>query len=203
VSPAPPRRAYAFEILGEHHDRAAFTCGVEALDRYLRVQAGQEMRRGYATVFVVTDRMTGEVLGYHTLSMTGIPVDLVPEAIRRKLPRYPTVPAVLLGRLAVSTTARGEGLGRALLIHGLRRATAAEVAWAVFAVDAKDDAARSFYGHYGFRSLLDDPNHLFLTRAQVEAALTGDRQPAGRAGHPVIDPAGPGSGARPAPCDHC
>lgn len=36
-------------------------------------------------------------------------------------------------------------------------------------VDAIDDAARRFYTKFGFKSLLDDRNHLFLSIKAVRA----------------------------------
>jgi predicted GNAT family N-acyltransferase len=89
------------------------------------------------------------------------------------MPRYPTVPAVRLGRLAVSLHSRGTGLGSHLLMDAVARSLRSEVAWAAFLVDAKDDTARSFYAKYGFRSLLDDPSHLFLARKTIAPLFGG------------------------------
>lgn len=152
----------------EHgHVRETFRCGVEALDRYLREQASQDARRSVATVLVAVERDTGLIHGFYTLSMAAVLLDRLPEALHRKMPRYPTVPAVRLGRLAVSLDARGTGLGAHLLMDAMARSLRSEIAWAAFLVDAKDDAARSFYVKYGFRSLGDDPDHLFLIRKTI------------------------------------
>lgn len=158
---------YVVELLAAGHDRGSFSCGVAALDRYLAVQATQDLRRGYATVFVTMEASTGALVGFYTLSMSSITVELLPEAMRKKLPRYPLVPAVRLGRLAVSTAARGRGLGRNQLLDAMRRALESDIAWAMFAVDAKDDVARSFYRQFGFLELADDALHLFLPRETV------------------------------------
>jgi len=158
------------ELLDGQVDRSAFACGVEALDRYLRQQASQDARRGFAAVYVALGE-DSRVLGYYTLSMAGVPVDLVPSELRSKMPRYPSVPAIRLGRLAVCLEARGRGLGEFLLIDAMHRAVRNEVAWAAFIVDAKDENARAFYLKYGFLAFSDDLNHLFLPRATVERAL--------------------------------
>jgi GNAT superfamily N-acetyltransferase len=157
--------------LDQRHDRQEFRCGVAALDRYLCEQAGQDVRRNVATVLVAEDRATVAVHGFYTLAMAGVLLDRLPEPLRRKMPRYPTVPAVRLGRLAVSLGARGSGLGAHLLMDAMSRSLRNEVAWAAFLVDAKNDVARSFYARYGFQSLLDDPHHLFLVRRSVEPLL--------------------------------
>ncbi len=164
----PLRERYAVVPLGTSHDREAFRCGVEALDRYFRQQASQDVRRNVASVFVAEERNSGTIHGFYALSMAAVLLDRLPVLLRRKMPRYPTVPAVRLGRLAVALDARGTGLGAHLLMDAMARSLESQIAWAAFLVDAKNDSARSFYARYGFRSLLDDPSHLFLIRATIE-----------------------------------
>jgi uncharacterized protein (DUF1778 family) len=104
---------FRVELLNAAHNRAAFSCGVPALDRYLVQQAGQEMRRGVARVFVLCEQGFIDVLGYYTLSPTSIDYGDLPAEISKRLPRYPTLPALLLGRLAVEARRQGQGLGLA------------------------------------------------------------------------------------------
>lgn len=146
--------------------------GVEPLDRYLERQASQDARRKVATVFVAEDAATGLIRGFYTLSMAAVLLDKLPDAVAKRMPRYPSVPAVRLGRLGVHVDAQGTGLGAHLLLNAMDRSLKSEVAWAAFLVDAKDDTARSFYARYGFRPLLDDPNHLCLMRATIEPLFT-------------------------------
>lgn len=169
----PLDERYTVVPLDRRHDRGAFRCGVEALDRYLREQASQDARRDVATVFVAEAQDTGAVHGFYTLSMAAVLLDRLPESLQRQMPRYPSVPAVRLGRLAVSLRARGTGLGAHLLMDAMARSLRSEVAWAAFLVDAKDDAARSFYTKCGFHSLLDDRSHLFVARKTIEPLLGG------------------------------
>jgi GNAT superfamily N-acetyltransferase len=166
-------------------DRDGFTCGVEALDRYLRQQAVQDARRGFAAVYVAVQEGSG-ILGYYTLSMAGVPIVDVPADLRSKMPRYPSVPAVRLGRLAVALEARGRGVGQYLLMDAMQRALRNEVAWAAFIVDAKDEQARDFYIRYGFLAFADNPNHLFLPHGTVQMAFGKLLSPASarrRSGH--------------------
>lgn len=166
---APARDGrYAVQALNRGHDRAAFTCGVEALDRYLRQQALQDARRGFAAVFVALARAQSEILGYYAVSMGGVALDLVPEEIRRRMPRYPSVPAIRLGRLAVATAAQGRGLGTFLLMDAMQRGLRSEVAWAAFLVDAKDERAGEFYRRFGFQPFVEDARHLYLMRPTIE-----------------------------------
>src|SRR5579862_2983630 len=102
--------------LGELHDRVGFTCGVESLDRYLKTQAGQDVRRMANAVFVLSERdQPARILGYYTLCAMALSQGEVPEAARKHIPRYPLVSAILIGRLAVSKDRQGQGLGAVLL----------------------------------------------------------------------------------------
>lgn len=88
--------------------------------------------------------------------------------VARKLLCYPAIPAVRMGRLAVDRRYRGRGLGAALLVNALRRATRSEIPAVALTVDAKDEGAAAFYGHFGFQSLTHDPLALFLPLATVK-----------------------------------
>ena len=161
--------------LGKHHDRAAFSCGTEALDRYLRERAGQDERKNLARVFVAEGAEPHVVAGYYTLSSFGIDVGDMPESDRKRLPRYPVIPAALIGRLAVAVAYQGIGLGERLLIDAIARILDAgnEVATYAIVVDAKDDRAVSFYRKYGFVPFPSQQMRLFLPTATAMVALRG------------------------------
>jgi len=152
------------ERLGKHHDRSTFTSGSASLDHYLRKRAGQDARRRFTAPFVVCAPGTDRVVGYYTLSAISIDVGELPEDTARRLPGYPEVPAILLGRLAVDQAFRGQGLGGWLLVDALKRAYGQSdtVGAAAVVVDAKDEAAAAFYEHYGFQRFPDQPHRLFL-----------------------------------------
>jgi len=164
----PPFR---FEPLGEQHDRAAFHCGEEALDRYFQTRATQDIRRRVANCFVAIEAATGQAAAYYTLSASSIPLlDLPPEETKR-MPRYPTLPAVRIGRLAVDERFQGRGLGAALLMNAAHRTLHTDAAAYTLLVDAKNDRAVAFYRHHGFRSLTSQPRTLFLPLAVAQKAL--------------------------------
>jgi predicted GNAT family N-acyltransferase len=168
VTPQAEIHGYRFEPLGASHDHASFSCGVEPLDRYLRRQARQDVEKRVAAVFVLTpDSRT--VVGYYALSACAIRLGQLPSEVARRLPQYPDVPATLIGRLAVSADHRGRRLGELLLLDALRRALEHSRSVASFAVivDAKDEAARSFYLKYGFIPLAGISNRLFLPMAAI------------------------------------
>jgi GNAT superfamily N-acetyltransferase len=163
--------AFQVELLADRHDRIAFSCGVEALDRYFRQQAGQDVKRRLAACFVAVECETQRAVGYYTLSMTGVAIDDLPSDVARRFPRYPLVPAARLGRLAIDTSYRGRGLGGALLWDAARRTVRSDVAAFAVLVDAKDDDAVGFHRHHGFIPLARAPRTLFLPIAKVAARL--------------------------------
>lgn len=149
---------YAIEPLGSH-DRAAFTSGSEALDSYLRERALQDVKRRIASCFVAVAE-DGEVAGYYTIAVRGLVFGDLPPERARKLPRYPLIPAILLGRLAVATAHQGRRLGGALVADALARAEASEIMAHAMVVEAKDASAARFYAHLGFEPFPDGPLRL-------------------------------------------
>ena len=162
---------FKVEPLGAVHDRAGFSCGQEPLDRYFQTQATQDIRRRVATCFVAVEVSTGAVAGYYTLASAGIPMMDLPPEVAKKLPRYPSIPAVRIGRLAVGTRFQGMGLGGALLADALDRVMSSPPAAYAMLVDAREERAVAFYRHYGFVPLVSQPRTLFLPVATAEKTL--------------------------------
>lgn len=162
---------FAIEILASDHERALFKSGVEPLDRYLASQASQDIRRRVSACFVAVETGTKSVAGYYTIAATSIPLLEIAAGTARKLPRYPLVPAVRIGRLAVAEAHRGKGLGSALLVDGMMRAQRAEIMAYAVVVDAKDEKAAAFYRHHGFIAFNSVPMSLYLPLAEVARKL--------------------------------
>ncbi|NLY28036.1 MAG: GNAT family N-acetyltransferase [Alcaligenaceae bacterium] len=149
------------------HDRAGFNSNSEPLNRYLREQVTQDIRRRVAACFVaLADEQC--IAGYYTLASASLLLSDLPASTGKKLPRYPTVPAVRMGRLAIDQAFKGQGLGGALLADALDRAARSEIAAFALMVDAKDETAAAFYQHHGFIALPDLPLTLFLPLATVQ-----------------------------------
>jgi GNAT superfamily N-acetyltransferase len=165
---------YHIEPLGDH-DRAAFSCDVEPLDRYLKQQASQDARRNVAVPFVLLTA-GNRIAGYYTLSAAVVKGDdLPPELVKRlKFPRYPELPATLIGRLAVDTSFRGQRLGELLLMDALKRAWqgSLQVASLGVIVDAKDESAHQFYLRYDFLSYPENNKRLFLPMKTIEGMFS-------------------------------
>lgn len=152
--------------LDSGHDRVLFNSSSEPLDRYFREQVTQDVRRRVAACFVALSEER-RIAGFYTLASASLLLADLPVSLGKKLPRYPTVPAVRLGRLAVDQTFKGQGLGGALLADALDRAARSEIAAYAMLVDAKDESAAAFYQHHGFIPLPDTPLILFLPLATV------------------------------------
>jgi ribosomal protein S18 acetylase RimI-like enzyme len=161
---------FRFEALTSAHDRKSFSCGVEPLDRYLRELVTQDIKRRISNCFVALDDQ-GAVAGYYTFAATSLPLTELPADMTKRLPRYPLVPAGLIGRLAVAQGFRGKRLGGALLIDAAVRAARSDPAIFTLVVDAKDDAAVAFYEHHGFHRFASKPDSLFLPIAAALKAL--------------------------------
>ena len=142
--------SFLIETLRTDHDRAAFSCGVEALDRYFHKQVTQDVRRRATACYVAVDASAAKIPGYYTLAAAGIPLAEMPDHLAKRLPRYPSVPVARLGRLAVDQAYRGRKLGAALLWDAIGRALKSEIAVFALVVDAKDAQAEAFYRHHGF-----------------------------------------------------
>lgn len=158
---------YRIEHLEKKHDKTAFSCGIDALDQYLKTQASQDIKKNIAVTYVLTEICASIVLGYYTLSSIGIFPDDLPDAIIKKLPSYPMLPGVLLGRLAVDHQIRGKKIGLYLLMDALKRSLVVSNQIGIVA-DAKDEQAASFYHHYGFIALPDNPKRLFLPVSTIK-----------------------------------
>jgi predicted GNAT family N-acyltransferase len=173
--PSPASADLRIAVLNDAHDRNGFTSGVESLDRYLKTQAGQDVRRKANAVFVLSrETEPDRVLGYYTLCAMAISQGEVPEAARKHVPRYPLVSCTLIGRLAVAKDQQGKRFGSILLADALQRAfeSANTVGSSMVIVDALDEAAAGFYAVHGFVRL---PESLRLVMPMRQAGRGSER----------------------------
>ena len=154
------------------HERQGFDCGESALNRYLLERASQDIQNNYVRLIVGTKQGSNKIVGYYTLSNAGVRLEDIPEQLRKKLPRYPSVPAILLGRLAIDKATQGQGLGSELMADAIFRSLSNFSAWAIMVVQAKDDTACAFYKKFQFLPLMDDPHHLYVRKVDLEHFVT-------------------------------
>lgn len=162
---------FTIEALNSGHDRKSFACGVFALNRYLKEQAGQDIKRRTALCYVACPEGSARIGGYYTLSAGDVALKDVPKDKARRLPPYPAIPVARIGRLAIDKDFQGRRLGAALLWDAANRALRSELGVFALAVDAKNEQAAAFYRHFGFIAFETKPLQLFLPLATVTKSL--------------------------------
>jgi GNAT superfamily N-acetyltransferase len=167
----PSAAPFRIEPLSSAHDRSRFVSGSAPLDRYLREQVSQDIKRRIVACFVAVDIASQNVVGFYTLTATSVALDALAPEITKRLPRYPLVPAALLGRLAVAASSQGKGLGAALLADAFLRVARVEMGVFAMLVDAKDEAAQRFYERYGFTLLVAEHRRRVLPIATALRAM--------------------------------
>lgn len=165
---------YDIELFSkERHERSVFTCGEEKLDRYLKRQANQDLKRKLSVTYVLIKGDCSDIIGYYTLSHFSVNFNELPSNIQSRLPRYPKIPATLIGRLAVDEEHQGDRLGEHLLLDALNKSYKRTLEMGSFAVvvDLLVEGVREFYLQYDFRALPNDKGRLFIPMKKVGKLL--------------------------------
>jgi GNAT superfamily N-acetyltransferase len=159
------------ERLGKQHDRSAFDCGKPPLNDFLTRYVSQYEKRNLARTYVLVHSGEVKVLGYYTLASSAIEFDSLPEDQTKKLPEHP-IPAILLARLAVDQSLRGQSMGTLLLRDCFARclSLADQLGIHSVKVDAIDDDAAKFYEHFGFTRFPEQPEQLFIPISVIRQA---------------------------------
>jgi GNAT superfamily N-acetyltransferase len=161
---------FSIEKLARHHDVDRFDGGQEALNRFLKRFAFSSQQANASQTYLAL--VDDHVIGYYTLVVAEISHDAAPERLSKGLARHP-IPLMLLARLAVCCQWQGQGVGSGLLKDAmLRTLQAAEIAGIrALAAHAKDEAAQSFYAHFGFLPSPTDPLHVFVLTKDIRKAV--------------------------------
>lgn len=157
----------------KQHDVENFHCGVKELDVYLKERAGQEVKKKVAAVYVIQEHDSRNLIGYYTLSAYSIELTNLSEDIAKKFPKYPLLPATLLGRLAVDKESQGRGIGEMILLDALARSygLSKQIGSMAVVVDAKNETIQRFYERYGFTRFLAHPRKLYLLMGTIKVLL--------------------------------
>jgi len=150
--------------------RGSFDCGAKDLNSWLKRQASQDISKRACALFAALNPEKDRIAGFYTLAMYSVNLPDIPPEIHKKLPKYPLVPAFLLGRLAVDLNFRGKGVGELLLLDAMKRSLDNEIAWWAMIVHSKEES-RSFYLRYGFCSFDDEKYRLFLPHETIRKAF--------------------------------
>lgn len=155
--------------LTDQHETAAFSCGSDSLDQWLKRRAWKNQIQGASRTYVVCDAR--RVLAYYALASGAVTTAGATGKFRRNMPD--PIPVVVLGRLAVDVELQGRGFGRALIRDaGLRVLQAADaIGVRGLTVQALSDDARRFYEKVGFEPSPLDPNLLMITLADLKGCI--------------------------------
>ncbi|MEL7429139.1 MAG: GNAT family N-acetyltransferase [Pseudomonadota bacterium] len=159
------------------HDRSAFSCGFEPIDRFLKDAMTDHVKAGYLVAFIATEEGRKEVIGFYTLNAFAVNCGHIETPKRPRPP--PTIPATYMKAVAVHKEWQGKGIGRALMVHGLRQATeiSEKVGSRAIVLDVLHDEAFDrrfeFYKGLGFRPMNDPENvdRVYITIEDIRATL--------------------------------
>ncbi len=163
---------FKIERLSRYHNRKGFDCGNDALNLYLNNIARQHLDKGISRTFVlIDDTEPKEILGFYTLVFSKIIVDKLPRKYAKRYPKR--APAAKLARLGVARNRQKKGLGTIMMVNAMERVilVAEQIGIMGFFVDAKDNAAKTFYESFGFIPLPDNPLELFHPLATLQKAF--------------------------------
>lgn len=158
-----------FETLTRGHNRKKFDCGEQSLNTYVQRYARQNAQKNLGETYVLINNEQ-DILGFYTISTASLDYDAYPE--NDGLPKY-AIPSALIGRLAVDQNHQGNGYGKLLIVDALKRIIeiSEEIGIHCITVDAKDDNAKKFYENFGFRELLDEENHLYISIEKIRNSI--------------------------------
>jgi len=151
----------------KNFDLKSFDCGEAILNNYLVKYASQDLKRYLTSVYICSLEDQKKVIGYYTLSSNRIDVLEISKDYTKKLPCYPYLPAILIGRLAIDLKHQKNKIGKLLLMNALYKSHKSGIAAFAVIVEAKNTEARNFYKKYGFNEFLDNPDKLFLPMSQI------------------------------------
>lgn len=157
------------EPLNATHALDSFDSGVASLDEWLRKRALPNQASGASRTFVTCD--AGPVVAYYALAASAVAPESAPGRFRRNMPD--PIPVIVLGRLAITRSHQGRGLGRSMFQDVAQRVvqTADTIGIRGLLVHAISDEAKAFYLQLGLDPSPLEPMTLMATIADLRAAL--------------------------------
>ena len=165
--------ALQIEVLSKVHDRTTFDCGDVELNTFLQRVARQHITKGISKTFVLVDSANpAEIIAYMTIVVCEVFTDDIPHNWKRKYPRK--IPAAKLARLAVANNSQRKGYGELLLIDAMQKTlnVAENMGIAGLFVDAKHEKAKAYYSQFGFISMPEQLENLFLPLSTLEKNMS-------------------------------
>lgn len=139
------------EPLTRGHDRKSFDCGDDEVTAFLREKALQDQERDLSRTSVLVDaeRSSRNIAGYHTLVMTQVRQEEIPND-RPRITRG--IPVILLGQLGVDKNYQGRGFGDLLLMDVQARCDeiSRKVGIRALMLDARSERLALWYEKHDF-----------------------------------------------------
>jgi len=159
--------AFRIEPLGAHHDRGAFCCGNQIIDRFCREQALKDHDKYRVRVFVACEEGSQAVVGFYSLCTSTLAARTFPGFGSRM------IPAVYLAMVGVAEGRQGQGLGTALMTDALvRTLNIAENAGAYCLwLNAVDQETAEFYEGLEFSRMTDGGLEMYIAIPTIADAL--------------------------------
>ncbi len=160
------------------HNRGAFSCGFEPIDKFLKEALTDHIKSGYLTAFMATEQGQSDVLGFYTLNAFAVSPGHIETPKRPRPP--PTIPAIYIKVVAVHKDWQGKGIGRALMVHALRQALGISDKFGSMAIvldvlrDNAFERRFAFYEELGFQPMNDPDNvdRVYISMNDVRATLS-------------------------------
>ncbi len=151
------------QVLSKTHNRSIFDCGNEDLNYFLKSIARQHITKRISKTFVLVDiESQTKIIAYMTLVVCEILANSVPHEWKKKYPKI--IPAAKLARLAVSLDQQRQGYGELLIVDAIQKTLKVSKQMGIVGlfVDAKHEQAKLYYEQFGFISLPEQLDNLFL-----------------------------------------
>jgi len=160
------------EPLAKAHNRTGFDCGDQALNHFLQKIARQHMDKGLSKTFVLIDaEQPIVIIAYMSLVVCEVLADDIPHQWKNKYPNR--IPAAKLAKLAVSVDQQRKGYGETLLIDAMQKTlnVSQTMGLSGLFVDAKHKQAKAYYQQFGFLSLPEQLDNLFMPLSTIAKSL--------------------------------
>lgn len=162
------------------HDRAAFSCGTDQIDNFLKLTAKKHQKGDYTRVWVAVGEDDKRIWGFYAINAHSIEVEEFPEKYQKKAPNHDSVPAAYISTFGVDRDFQGQGVGQILLADCLIKIAqiSNEIGLHAVVLDVLDNGKadevgrrKNFYERAGFQSFPSMPLRIFLPIQTIREVL--------------------------------
>jgi GNAT superfamily N-acetyltransferase len=165
------------------HDRSAFSCGIKAIDDWLKKGLSEQLELNRIRLHCAVDER-GKLVGFYALNAHSLRQEEA--GILSKKRERRDIPVIYLPAIAVDAKHQSKKLGGALMAHAIEKSvdTADQIGAAALVLDIKEDEdlerRKKFYTRLGFKAL-EGPHPLRFFLPMKVARLSVEKLKAARA----------------------